>query len=216
MAGGFRHVSKLKTIWKYELWGIIIPKWLNMVKLFNIKSSWTHAYACLLAGKNMCKKTTHVPLHITGSRAEPYTPEISADSIRALLLACWPGAEELILNIGQAEKENTLHFFIKHIKSYHKAHSMDGSKVKGELLGIWKGSQLPKLWLPYPPSIGGPPGGILAILPARLAGNSWTWWSFHLSLRFFNDAKHQMWSGKTNTVPSGFLWIPPAWTQLDH
>ena len=98
-----------------------------------------HVY---LRGKTCAKKTTHVPLHITGSRAEPYTPEISADSIRALLLACWPGAEELILNIGQAEKENTLHFFIKHIKSYHKAHSMDGSKVKGELLGIWKGYYL--------------------------------------------------------------------------
>ena len=42
----------------------------------------------------MCKKGHSCPTpHFSGPRAEPYTPEIAADSICALLLACWPGAD---------------------------------------------------------------------------------------------------------------------------
>ena len=163
--------------------GSLSQKWLHMVKLFNIKSSWNHAYACLLAGNNMCKKTTHVPLHITGSRAEPYTPEISADSIRALLLACWPGA---VLNsfwtLDKLKRRTPCIFHQTHRVRPRAAHSMDGSsQSKGNFFGSVSGvPTTSQLWLPYPPSIGGPPAGILAILPARLAGNSWKWWSFHL------------------------------------
>ena len=128
--------------------GSLSQKWLNMVKLFNIKSSWNHAYACLLAGNNMCKKTTHVPLHITGSRAEPYTPEISADSIRALLLACWPGA---VLNSFWIHFEHWTSwkgehpaFFIKHIKSDHEQliQWMGQVSQRGTSLDLFRGSHI--------------------------------------------------------------------------